>query len=177
MNKVMLVGRLTRDPEVRYSQSADPVAIARFGIAVNKRFKKEGEPDADFLNCVAFGKTGEFVERHFKKGMSVGICGRINVSSYEDAQGQRRWSTDIVAEEVEFTESRTAFENRAGQPSQAHYDSMAERYAPPSDFGAGSSAPAAASPAPSSAPAAPAPAAVEGFAAITESIDDDDLPF
>ena len=165
MNKVILIGRLTRDPEIRYSQSAEPVAIARFTVAVNRRIKREGEPDADFINCVAFGRTAEFMEKYFKKGMQAGITGRLNVYSFDDASGQRRWMTDVVVEEVEFTESRAAFEARGTSTSQyqnqsqAHYDSMAERYTPPS---------------PSSNQAPPAP---EGFAAITESIDDDDLPF
>jgi len=168
MNKVILVGRFTKDPEVRYSQSAEPVAIARFTIAVNRRFKREGEPDADFINCVAFGKQGEFIEKFFKKGMAVGVCGRLTVRSYDDPQGQRRWITEVIVEEAEFTESRAAFEGRAGGQTnqQAHYDNMAELYTPPSDPGIGAS----------TKPAPPA-AAMEGFAAITESIDDDDLPF
>ena len=168
MNKVILIGRLTRDPEVRYSQSAEPIAIARYALAVNRRFKKEGEPDADFINCVSFGKQAEFIEKYFKKGMQIAVTGRISVRTFDDATGQRRWMTDVVVEEAEFTESRSAFEarmaNQTGQ--QSHYDSMAERYTPPSDpMGGGLSAPA-----PSTAPP-------EGFAAITESIDEDDLPF
>jgi len=168
MNKVILIGRLTRDPEVRYSQSADPVAIARFSLAVNRRFKRDGEPDADFINCVAFGRTGEFIEKYFKKGMQIAVTGRLNVRSYEDQQsGQRRWTTDVVIDEAEFTESRSAYEGRSqSSGQQAHDDSMAERYTPPTEPSGSmmSSAPMA-----SQAP--------EGFAAITESIDDDDLPF
>ena len=168
MNKVILIGRLTRDPEVRYSQSAEPIAIARYNLAVSRRFKKDGEPDADFINCVSFGKQAEFIEKYFKKGMQIAVTGRINVRSYDDANGQRRWSTDIVVEDAEFTESRQAYEARMSQQSQnqsqSHYDSMAEQYSPPpSPMGA--EAPMSSSPAP------------EGFAAITESIDDDDLPF
>jgi len=163
MNKVILIGRLTRDPETRYSQSAEPVAIARFSLAVNRRFKRDGEPDADFINCVAFGRTGEFIEKYFKKGMQIAVTGRLNVRSYEDQTGQRRWSTDVVIDEAEFTESRAAFESRPSQQNSAqasHDDSMAERYTPPiaSEMSA-------------------APSTPEGFAAITESIDDDDLPF
>ena len=169
MNKVILIGRLTRDPEVRYSQNAEPVAIARFSLAVNRRFKRDGEPDADFINCVAFGRQGEFIEKYFKKGMQIGVVGRLNVRSYEDQNGQRRWSTDVVVEEAEFTESRAAYEGRTSSPNQsaqqAHDDSMAERYTPPVDTGLGMSA------------APQVSAAPEGFAAITESIDDDDLPF
>lgn len=156
MNKVILIGRLTKDPEIRYSQSSEPIAIARYTLAVNRRFKKEGEPDADFVGCVSFGKQAEFMERYFKKGMQAAVTGRISVRSFDDATGQRRWMTEVVVEEVEFTESRTAFESRASsQPQQNHYDSMAESYTPPTE----------------------AQAPPEGFAAITESIDDDDLPF
>ena len=160
MNKVILIGHLTRDPEIRYSQSAEPVAIARYTLAVNRRFKKEGEPDADFVGCVSFGKQAEFMEKYFKKGMKAALTGRLSVRSYDDATGQRRWITEVIAEEIEFTESRGAYEARMAQQSQhqSHYDSVAESYTPP------------AVPAPHSAPP-------EGFAAITESIDDDDLPF
>ena len=98
MNKVILMGRLTRDPEVRYTQGATPLAVARFTLAVNRRFKREGEPDADFIGCVAFGKQGEFVERFFKKGQMVSVVGRLNVRSWDDKDGTKRWSTDVVVE-------------------------------------------------------------------------------
>ena len=106
MNKVILMGRLTKDPEVRYSQSAEPVAVARYTLAVNRRFKRTGEPDADFINCVAFGKSGEFAEKYFKKGQMVAVVGRLQVSSWEDQNGQKRWSTDVVIEEQHFAESK-----------------------------------------------------------------------
>jgi len=170
MNKVILIGRLTRDPEVRYSQAAEPIAIARYNLAVNRRFKKEGEPDADFINCVSFGKQAEFIEKYFKKGMQIAVTGRLNVRSYDDATGQRRWSTDVVVEDAEFTESRSAYEARMSSQSnyQSNFDSMAEQYSPPiSPMGGESPMGSVSSPAP----------APEGFAAITESIDDDDLPF
>jgi len=169
MNKVVLMGRLTKDPEVRYSQSAEPVAIARYTLAVNRRFKREGEQDADFLNCVSFGKQAEFAEKFYKKGMQILVTGRIQVRTFDEPNGQRKWFTDIIVEETEFTESRAAYEARmANQPqNQAnHYDGMAAQYA-----GAPSPANHAAS-APASNDFEP-----EGFAAITESIDDDDLPF
>jgi len=108
MNKAILMGRLTRDPEMRYSQSATPVAVCRFSLAVNRRFKRDSEPDADFINCVAFGKTGEFIEKYFKKGMMLSLTGRIQVSSYDDKQGQKRWSTDVIVEEAYFTESKAS---------------------------------------------------------------------
>ena len=101
MNKVTLIGRCTRDAEVRYSQGAQPMAIARFSLAVNRRFKRDGEPDADFFNCVAFGKTGEFCERFMKKGGQFGIVGRLQNRSWEQ-DGQKRYATDIIAEEIYF---------------------------------------------------------------------------
>ena len=172
MNKVILIGRLTRDPEIRYSQSAEPVAIARYTLAVNKRFKKEGEPDADFINCVSFGRQAEFTEKYFKKGMQIAVSGRLSVRTYDDASGQRRWMTDVIVEDADFTESRTAYEERMARQSQnqsqqAHYDSMAERYSQPTGSSVGRDAYGP----------PPQDSAPEGFAAITESIDDDDLPF
>ena len=112
MNKVILMGRLTQNPEVRYSQAAEPLAIARYTLAVNRRFKRQGEPDADFINCVSFGKLAEFAEKYYKKGQMVSIVGRLQVRSWEDQNGQKRWSTDVVVEEQYFAESKTAFESR-----------------------------------------------------------------
>ena len=106
MNKVILMGRLVRDPEVRYSQGNEPLAIARYTLAVNRRFKKQGEQEADFINCLAFGKAGEFAEKYFKKGQQVSVVGRIQVRSWEDQGGQKRWSTDVVIEEQYFAESK-----------------------------------------------------------------------
>ena len=102
MNKVILMGRLTRDPEVRYSQGATATAIARFSMAVDRRFKRDGEPDADFINCVAFGRTGEFIERYGHKGTKFVVEGRIQTGSYTNKDGQRVYTTDVVAENVEF---------------------------------------------------------------------------
>lgn len=118
MNKVILMGRLTRDPEVRYSQSETPIAIARYSLAVNRRFKREGEPDADFLNCVAFGKQGEFAEKFLKKGLMICISGRIQVRSYDDQTGQKRWVTEIIVEEQDFAESKSSFESRMKNENQ-----------------------------------------------------------
>ena len=112
MNKVVLMGRLTRDPEMRYSQSAEPVAIARYGLAVNRRFKRQGESEADFIDCVVFGKGAEFAERYLKKGMMVAVSGRLQVRNWEDQQGQKRWSTEVVVEEQDFAESKASFEAR-----------------------------------------------------------------
>ena len=108
MNKVILMGRLTRDPEVRYSQGATATAIARFSIAVDRRFKRDGEPDADFINCVAFGKTGEFIERYGHKGTKFVVEGRIQTGSYTNKDGQRVYTTDVVTENIEFAESKNS---------------------------------------------------------------------
>ena len=112
MNKVILMGRLTKDPDLRYSQAAGPIAIARYTLAVNRRFKREGEPDADFINCVAFRKDAEFAEKYFKKGMMVAVVGHMQVSTYEDQSGRRKWSTDVILEEQNFAESKASFEQR-----------------------------------------------------------------
>jgi len=145
MNKVVLMGRLAQDPEVRYSQnSAEPLAIARYSLAVRRRFKREGEADTDFIPCVAFGRAGEFAEKFFKKGMMVAVSGRIQVRSWDDQQGQKRWTTEVVIEEQDFAESKSSFEGRSGGS------------APPKPQGGYDQ---------------------DGFSAISESIDDDDLPF
>lgn len=109
MNKVELVGRLTRDPEVRYTTGENASAIARFSVAVNRRFKNaEGNYDADFINCVAFGKTAEFIEKYFRKGMAIGLTGRIQTGSYTNKDGQKVYTTDVVVEETEFVESKSS---------------------------------------------------------------------
>ena len=105
MNKVILMGRLVKEPEVRYSQGAEPIAVARYTLAVNRRFKRQGEPEADFINCVAFGKTGEFAEKYFKKGQLVAITGRLQVRSW-DKDGERRYATEVIIEEQHFAESK-----------------------------------------------------------------------
>ena len=106
MNNVTLVGRFTKDPDVRYTDGG--TSISRFTIAVDRRFKKDGEQNADFINCVAFGKTAEFIEKYFKKGMRVGITGRIQTGSYEDKDGKKVYTTDVIAENVEFVESKNS---------------------------------------------------------------------
>lgn len=106
MNKVILMGRLTREPEVRYSQGADPVAVARYTLAVNRRFKRKDEPEADFIPCVAFGKSGEFAEKYFRKGQLVAVTGRLQVRSWEDNEGKKRWTTEVIVEEQYFAESK-----------------------------------------------------------------------
>lgn len=111
MNKVILMGRLTRDPEVRYSQGANQTAVARFSIAVDRRFKREGEPDADFFNCTAFGKQAEFIERYLRKGVKVVVCGRIQNDNYTNKEGQMVYSVRVMVDEIEFAESKNASAN------------------------------------------------------------------
>ena len=124
MNKVVLMGRLTRDPEIRYSQNDTSMAIARFGIAVNRRRSSGGDgQDADFLNCVAFGKNAELLEKYFTKGNRIGISGHIQTGSYTNKEGARVNTTDIVVEEIDFIETRAESGNNAGSgftaPSQS----------------------------------------------------------
>ena len=119
MNKVILMGRLTRDPEVRYTQSDKPLAIARYTLAVNKAYKKEGEPDADFIPCVAFGKNGEFTERYFRKGQMVSVVGRLQVRNWEDDEGRKRVTTEVVVEEQYFAESKASSQANTAAPSPA----------------------------------------------------------
>ena len=112
MNKVILMGRLTRDPEVRYSQGAEPLAVARYSLAVNKRFKRQGEPDADFIPCVAFGKYDEFTERYFRKGQLVSVVGRLQVRNWEDDEGRKRVTTEVVVEEQYFADNKNKSEEK-----------------------------------------------------------------
>lgn len=106
MNKVCLIGRLTKDPEVRYTQTNNTL-VASFTLAVNRRFAKEtDEVKADFINIVAWSKIGEFCSNYFKKGQQVGICGRIQTRSWDDENGQKRYATEVIAEEVDFAESK-----------------------------------------------------------------------
>jgi len=112
MNKVILMGRLTRDAEVRYSQGEASTAVARFSLAVDRRFKREGDDQtADFINCVAFGRTGEFMERFGRKGTKFLVEGRIQTGSYTNKDGQRVYTTDVVVEQIEFAESKSSGEN------------------------------------------------------------------
>lgn len=106
MNKVSLVGRICRDPEVRYTNGESPMAVARFTVACNRRIKKDGEQNADFIQCIAFGKTAELIERYFFKGMKIGVDGRIQTGSYENKDGQKVYTTEVLAERVEFVESK-----------------------------------------------------------------------
>lgn len=105
MNKVILMGRLTRDPDIRYSQGNPQTAIARYTLAVDRNYKRDGEQNADFISCVAFGKSAEFTEKYFHQGTKVVICGRIQTGSYTNREGQKVYTTDVVVESQEFAES------------------------------------------------------------------------
>ena len=117
MNSVQLTGRLTSDPEVGYTDGG--LSIARFTLAVNRRFKQEGGPDADFIRCVAFGKTAEFIEKYFTQGRKMDLNGRIQTGSYTNQEGQKVYTTDIVVENVEFGESKAS----QGNHSNSNQDS------------------------------------------------------
>lgn len=110
MNKVILMGRLVKDPEVRYTQSENSTCIASFTIAVDRKFKRDGEQSADFINCVAFGKLGEHVERYYRKGLKTALTGRIQTRNYTNRDGQKVYVTEVVVEELEFAESKNSGE-------------------------------------------------------------------
>ncbi len=157
MNKVILCGRLTRDPEVRYSQGAEPMAIARYTLAVDRRRSRNNDPNeqtADFISIVAFGRQGEFAEKYLKKGTKMLITGRIQTGSYTNKDGVKVYTTEVVVEEQEFAESKNASSNGG---NFGNYDSNAS--------------------APAGAPVNPAPAAAgDGFMNIPDGIEEE-LPF
>ena len=147
MNKVILMGRLTRDPEVRYSTSGDSqLAIARYTLAVDRRFKKDGEQTADFIRCVAFGKSGTFAEYYLHQGTKIVAEGRIQTGSYQDKDGKTVYTTEVVVENQEFAESKAASESHAGFVQE-------------------------------SATSEPENPAGDGFMDIPDNIDDSGLPF
>lgn len=150
MNKVILMGRLTRDPEVRYSQGSEPTAIARYSLAVNRGFRREGEPEADFINVVAFGKRAEFAQKYFVKGQQVAVVGRIQTGSYDDKDGNKRYTTDVIVDEQFFADSKRTTDERS------RFEGSGQDFAP----------------------APKAPSAGGGFVPINQDFDeDDDLPF
>lgn len=116
MNKIILMGRLVRDPEVRYSQGENTMAIARYTLAVDRKFKRDGEQNADFINCIAFGKNGEFAEKYLHKGIKLLIEGRIQTGNYTNKDGAKVYTTDVVVESCEFAESKNANQNERPQP-------------------------------------------------------------
>ena len=139
MNKVILMGRLTRDPEVRYSQGESSLAIARYTLAVDRRQARGNgdEQSADFINCVAFGRAGEFAERYFRKGTKIAITGRIQTGSYTNKDGVRVYTTDVVVEEQEFAESKNASSGNEGGYQSAGYNGGGYNRPAPSAAGDG----------------------------------------
>lgn len=115
MNKVILMGRLVRDPEVRYSQGNNTMAIARYTLAVDRKFKRDGEPNADFINCIAFGKNGEFAEKYLRKGIKILVEGKWQSGSYTNRDGQKVYTNDCVVESCEFAESKNASQSERPQ--------------------------------------------------------------
>lgn len=111
MNKVILIGRCTRDPEVRYSQGENATAVARYTLAVDRQFKRDGDQSADFINCIAFGKRGEFAEKYLRKGTKIAVVGRIQTGSYTNKDGQKVYTTDVIVDEHEFVESKASQQN------------------------------------------------------------------
>ena len=149
MNKVILMGRLTRDPDIRSSQSENSTAVARFTLAVDRRFKRDSDQSADFISCVAFGKTADFFEKYVKQGTKVCVEGRIQTGSYTNRDGQKVYTTDVVVENVEFAESKNA-----SASAQQNYQAAPQQ----------------------SRPAVSEPAG-EGFMSIPDGLEDEGLPF
>ena len=121
MNKVIEIGRLTKDPDIRYSQGASSTCSARYTLAVDRKFKQEGQPNADFINCIAFGKLGEFAEKYLHKGTKIAVTGRIQTGSYKNKDGNTVYTTDVVVEEQEFCESKSQ-SNSQPQPAPSNSD-------------------------------------------------------
>ena len=117
MNKVILIGRVVRDADIRYSQGANTTCIAKFTLAVDRKFKQEGKTNADFINCIAFGKLGEFAEKYLRQGIKIAVTGRIQTGSYTNKDGNKVYTTDVVVEECEFAESKNANGSSPSQPA------------------------------------------------------------
>ena len=116
MNRVILMGRLTRDPDVKYTQSSQPMAIARFTLAVDRKFKRENEQGADFIACIAFGKVAEFVEKYLKQGTKICLEGRWQTGNYTNKEGNKVYTNDCIVDLIEFAESKQASQNKPEQP-------------------------------------------------------------
>ena len=159
MNKVILMGRLTRDPDVRYSAGENALAIARYTLAVDRRFTRNGEASADFISCVVFGRGAEFAEKYLRQGVKIAVTGRIQTGSYTNREGQKVYTTEVVVEDQEFAESKAASDGYAASRPQA----------------GGYAGGRPAENAPSAAPAAD-PGAADGFMNIPDGIDEE-LPF
>lgn len=152
MNKVILMGRLTRDPEIRYSQSENSTAVARFTLAVDRRFKRDGanEQSADFISCVAFGRTAEFMERYTRQGTKLVVEGRIQTGSYTNKDGNKVYTTDVVVENTEFAESKAS--DSSNSYHRGGYEQPSARPEPTSAVG-------------------------DGFMNIPDGVEDEGLPF
>lgn len=122
MNKVILIGRVVRDAEIRYSHGENTTCIARYTLAVDRKFKQEGQPTADFINCIAFGKLGEFAEKYLHKGTKIAVVGRIQTGSYKNKDGNTVYTTDVVVEEQEFCESKSSNQSQNNDRQQASQD-------------------------------------------------------
>lgn len=128
MNRVILIGRMTKDPEIRYAQGENTLAIGRFTIACDRKIKREGEATADFISCIAFGKQAEFLERYCTKGTKLVVEGRITTGSYTNKDGQKVYTTDVVVENCEFAESKNASQSNNNQPQVAPAPSNADGF-------------------------------------------------
>lgn len=129
MNKVILMGRLTRDPDIRHTQSnsaQEQTCIARYSLAVNRRFNRDGEQKADFISCVAFGRQAEFAEKYLRKGTKIALAGRIQTGSYTNRDGQKVYTTDVVIEEQEFAESKAVAQTTQQNPAPVSEDGFME---------------------------------------------------
>ena len=155
MNRVILMGRLTRDPEVRYSQGERSMAIARYTLAVDRRGRRSqegGEQTADFINCVAFDRAGEFAEKYFRQGMRVLISGRLQTGSYTNREGQKVYTTEVIIDDQEFADSKNASGGGQGGYPGGNYQQPASSPAPSSAIG-------------------------DGFMNIPDGVEDEGLPF
>lgn len=169
MNKVILMGRLTRDPEVRYSTGDNALAIARYTLAVDRRFRREGEATADFIPCVAFGRSAEFAEKYFRQGLRIVVSGRIQTGSYTNRDGQKVYTTEVVVDDQEFAESKASSDSYQASRQQNSYGGQQNSYGGNAPYGA---------PSYNAAPSmqAPGAAGTDGFMNIPDGIDEE-LPF
>ena len=157
MNKVILMGRLTRDPEVRYSQGERAMAIARYTLAVDRRGRRsqdDGAQTADFIQCVAFDRAGEFAEKYFHQGTKVLVTGRIQTGSYTNRDGQKVYTTDVIVDDQEFADSKGAASDMSGYQNAGGYQQPAQAQRP-----------------------APSSAIGDGFMNIPDGVEDEGLPF
>lgn len=154
MNKAVLMGRLTADPDIRYSQGEKSICIARFTLAVDRRFKREGDQSADFIRCAVFGKLAEHVEKYYHKGMKTCLEGRIQTGSYTNNEGQKIYTTEVIVENMEFAESKAASAGSVVASSSSSSNKTTAGYSQPTE----------------------GPAGYDGFMNIPDGIDEE-LPF